>query len=118
MRSSRWRRSSPRPWPSSTQPWNHSSGGTAGFRPETPPSMSTPRTQRFEARRSAVIAAAVAVINRKGVKGMTLADVAVALGLVPTGVIYYFKNKEDLAAACFLQAIERYNALMDEAEGE
>jgi AcrR family transcriptional regulator len=31
---------------------------------------------------------------------------------VPTGVIYYFRNKEELAAACFLCAIERYRSFI------
>ncbi|HEY8614811.1 TetR/AcrR family transcriptional regulator [Phenylobacterium sp.] len=71
-------------------------------------------TRRFEARRNAIIASAVSEINVKGVRGMTLGDVAARLDLVPTGVIYYFKNKEELAAACFLRAIERYDALVAE----
>jgi len=76
------------------------------------------RTQRFERRRDQIIEAAVCVLNTKGVKGMTLADVAGKLGLVPTGVIYYFRNKEELAAACFLRAIACYEALIGEAETE
>jgi AcrR family transcriptional regulator len=54
-------------------------------------------------------------MNRKGMRGMTLADVAAQLNLVPTGVIYYFKNKEELAQACFLHGIERFNGLLDDA---
>lgn len=38
---------------------------------------------------------------------MTLADVAADLGLAPKAVAYYFKKKEDLAAACFLRGIAR-----------
>lgn len=38
---------------------------------------------------------------------MTLSDVAADLGLAPKAVAYYFKKKEDLAAACFLRAIAR-----------
>jgi AcrR family transcriptional regulator len=69
-------------------------------------------TKRFEARRNALIASAVEVVNRRGVRGMTLGDVTASLDLVPTGVIYYFKNKEELAAATFLKAVERYRALI------
>lgn len=69
-------------------------------------------TRRFEARRNAIIASAVAEINVRGVRGMTLGDVAARLDLVPTGVIYYFKNKEELAAACFMKAIERFDQLI------
>ncbi|WP_374470623.1 TetR/AcrR family transcriptional regulator [Phenylobacterium sp.] len=72
-------------------------------------------TRRYEARRSAILASAVTEINARGVRGMTLADVAARLGLVPTGVIYYFKNKEELAAACFLRGIERFEQLIADA---
>lgn len=75
--------------------------------------MTTTRapTKRFEQRKTAIIASAVEVLNRKGVRGMTLSDVAARLNLVPTGVIYYFKNKEELAAACFQQGVARFNRL-------
>jgi AcrR family transcriptional regulator len=71
-------------------------------------------TRRYEARRRAILASAVEVLNRKGMRGMTLGDVAQRLNLVPTGVIYYFRNKEELASACFLTAIERFQGLIAE----
>ena len=83
---------------------------------ERPPAASgrTP-TKRYEARRNAIIASAVDVVNRRGVRGMTLGDVTASLDLVPTGVIYYFRNKEELAAAAFLKGLDRYEALIAEA---
>jgi AcrR family transcriptional regulator len=84
----------------------------------TPAAKSAPavaRTGKYRLRQEAIIRSAVDVLNQKGVKGMTLADVAAKLNLVPTGIIYYFANKEDLAAACFLKAIEAYGRLIDEA---
>ena len=74
-------------------------------------------TKRYEARRQEIIAAAVEAVNRRGVRGMTLADVTARLNLVPTGVIYYFKNKEELAGAAFLKAIERFDQLIAASEG-
>jgi AcrR family transcriptional regulator len=74
-------------------------------------------TKRYEARRNAIIASAVEVVNRRGVRGMTLGDVTASLDLVPTGVIYYFRNKEELAAAAYLRAIERYEALVTASLG-
>ncbi len=73
---------------------------------------------KFERRKAVIVRAAVDIINRKGVRGMTLADVAGRLELGPTAVSYYFRRKEDLAAACFLQAIARYNELMDRSDLE
>lgn len=75
-------------------------------------------SRRYAARRSAILASAVEELNRKGIRGMTLGDVAGRLGLVPTGVIYYFRNKEELACACFLKALERYETLIAEGLGE
>jgi AcrR family transcriptional regulator len=77
-----------------------------------------PPTRRFEARRAAIVASAVEVINRKGVRGMTLGDVAACLDLVPTGVIYYFKNKEALAQACYLQGVEQFDGLLVQGQAE
>lgn len=73
-------------------------------------------TRRYEQRQTAIIASAVEVLNRKGVRGMTLGEVAARLDLVPTGVIYYFRNKEELAAACFLRGVEIFSRFI--AEGD
>jgi AcrR family transcriptional regulator len=74
-------------------------------------------TRRFEARRSAIIRSAVAEMNRKGVRGMTLGEVAARLDLVPTGVIYYFKNKEELASAALLQGLDAFDRLVAAGDG-
>jgi AcrR family transcriptional regulator len=74
------------------------------------------RTKKFRARQAEIVHAANRLINRDGVKGMTLADVAATLGIVPTGVIYYFSSKEELAACCFMQAISTYEDLIRQAE--
>ena len=63
-------------------------------------------THKFHRRRDTIVRAAVEVLNAKGVRGMTLADVAARIDLVPTAVMYYFRKKEELAAACFHKAIE------------
>ena len=84
--------------------------------PNSPSSASRPQTRRYRERKDAILKAAVQLINERGVKGMTLGDVAARLDLVPTAVIYYYKNKEDLAAACFEAGIERYTDLLARAE--
>jgi AcrR family transcriptional regulator len=76
-----------------------------------------PPTRRYEAKRTAIVRSAVAEMNRKGVRGMTLGDVAARLDLVPTGVIYYFRNKEELAAAAFLKGLEAYEELIAASAG-
>jgi AcrR family transcriptional regulator len=74
-------------------------------------------TGRYARKKEAIIAAAAGIINRRGVKGMTLADVAASVDLITTSVTYYFKKKEDLAVACFLASIERFDTLISAALG-
>src|ERR1700754_400069 len=85
---------------------------SARHSPSRKPAAATPRYAR---KKQAIVAAASEILNRDGVKGMTLASVAAQVGLITTSVTYYFKKKEDLAVACFLDGIERIDAIMDEA---
>lgn len=72
-------------------------------------------TKRFRAKRDAILAAAAEAINEQSAKGMTFADVARRVGLNTTSVTYYFKRKDDLAAACFEHTLEYLDAMLDEA---
>ena len=72
-------------------------------------------TKRFQAKRDSILAAAADAINEQSAKGMTFADVARRVGLNTTSVTYYFKRKEDLAAAAFEQTLDRLDAMLDEA---
>jgi AcrR family transcriptional regulator len=64
---------------------------------------------KFDQRKEAIVRAATDIMNHRGVRGMTLPLVAAELGLVPRAVSYYFRRKEDLAAACYRLSIERMN---------
>lgn len=73
---------------------------------------------KYARKQQSIIAAASEILNRDGVKGMTLANVASRVGLITTSVTYYFRKKEDLAVACFLDAIARVDALVEQAAQE
>lgn len=73
------------------------------------------RTDKYLSRQEAILRAATGVLNSRGLKGMTLGQVADCFGLVSTGVAYYFRSKEALASACFLRGIEAYTRLIAEA---
>lgn len=73
-------------------------------------------TTRFSKKRDAILAAAQSVLYRRGLKGMTFADVAAEVGLNAASITYYFKKKEDLAAACLLAGVSRLEAMLREAE--
>jgi AcrR family transcriptional regulator len=80
--------------------------------------IAPPVTARFSRKRDAIVAAATEILNRQGVRGMTLALVAERVGLITTSVTYYFRRKDELAAACFQSGIQRLAALVKEAGGE
>ena len=79
--------------------------------------LKKPATEKFHKRREMIIRAAIEIMNRRGVRGMTLADVARRLDLVAPAVMYYFKSKEQLAATIYYRAIERYEQLIAAARG-
>ena len=72
-------------------------------------------TDRFERKREAILDAATVLLNARGVKGLTLGDVAAAVDLSTTSVTYYFKRKDDLAAACMARGIEAIDAMVQAA---
>ncbi|MET0183058.1 MAG: TetR family transcriptional regulator [Caulobacterales bacterium] len=67
-------------------------------------------TERYSKRRGEIVSAAMKVLNEEGVKGMTLSEVATLVGLNTTSLTYYFRKKEDLAAACHMSAIDLINS--------
>jgi len=73
------------------------------------------KTRRFEGMRTAILDAAARQFNEHGVKGAALIDIAAAVGLVTSGITYYFQKKEDLAAACLLTSIAETKALVGQA---
>jgi AcrR family transcriptional regulator len=72
-------------------------------------------TPRYARKKEAILAAATLILNRQGVKGMTLAGVAAEVGLITTSVTYYYRKKDDLAAACLLRGIESFDAIITHA---
>lgn len=75
-------------------------------------------TSKFERKRQAILDGATAILNREGVKGLTLADAASAVGLSTTSVTYYFPRKDDLAATVLLRGIAWRQAALDAAMQE
>ena len=75
-------------------------------------------TARFERKREAILDAATEILNHQGVRGLTLAVAANAVGLSTTSVTYYFKRKDDLAAACLMRGIDWIADAADQAMAE
>ena len=85
---------------------------------EPAPAIADRGTVRFRQKRDAILAAAAEAINEQSAKGMTFADVARRVGLNTTSVTYYFKRKEDLAAAAFEHTLDYLLLMLDEAMEE
>lgn len=85
---------------------------------ETKPSGGRASTRRFTAKQDQLISAATEILNERGLKGFTLAEVAKKTGLITQGVAYYFPKKDDLATACILRTLERIDALIPVALAE
>jgi AcrR family transcriptional regulator len=75
-------------------------------------------TVRFERKREAILDAATALLNRRGVKGLTLGLAAQAVDLSTTSVTYYFRRKDDLAAAVMLRGLAELSVIVCCALGE
>jgi AcrR family transcriptional regulator len=80
--------------------------------PPSSPADQPRQTRRFEQKREAILGAAAALFNEKGVKGATLQDVAQRVGLMTNSITYYYRKKEDLATACLLRTIEVLDGLI------
>lgn len=73
---------------------------------------------RYAAKRDAIMAAATKVFADAGMSGFTLAAVAKRMDLHPVSLTYYFKRKEDLAAAVLQETIRRFAEMLDQAEAQ
>lgn len=67
--------------------------------------------EQLRLRREAVLKAASALLNERGYRGTSLADVAARLNITNNALYYYFKNKEELFYQCFV----RSQAVLDRA---
>ncbi len=83
--------------------------------PNTATQTDPAKSEKFQRKRDRILDAASTQINRHGIKGLTFADVAQAVGLNTSSVTYYFKRKEMLASATYERCLVRWHALVEEA---
>ncbi|MGJ7918566.1 TetR/AcrR family transcriptional regulator [Massilia sp. LXY-6] len=72
-------------------------------------------TQRYARKREAILDAAARLFNARGVKGVTLSDVAAEVGLSTNSITYYYRKKEDLVVASLLRSIDTVNGIIASA---
>ena len=69
----------------------------------------------FQRKRDLILDAATVLLNQRGLAGMTFAEVARSVDLTTTSITYYFRLKEQLAAAVFEHTLGRLEAMTVEA---
>jgi AcrR family transcriptional regulator len=74
------------------------------------------QAERREATRAEIIAAAWAVAEERGLAGLTLRDVAMAVGMQAPSLYSYFESKNAIYDAMFGQAWSEYLAVITAAE--
>jgi AcrR family transcriptional regulator len=74
-----------------------------------PPGRTRTAVARGEARRTAIVDAAIDLIAAHGATGFTLADVGAAAGVTRAGVLHHFATKEAVLEAA-LDAHQRFSA--------
>lgn len=67
-------------------------------------------------RTEAIVAAASALFNARGVEGVSLDDVATAMSATKGLIYHHFVSKAELVAACLDRAFAMYDGLLDRAE--
>ncbi|MGR3781457.1 MAG: TetR/AcrR family transcriptional regulator [Albimonas sp.] len=72
-------------------------------------------SDRWRAKRERILDAADELISSRGLKGLTFGAVGEAVGLNTTSITYYFKRKEQLAAAALDRAVQRLDATVEAA---
>ncbi|MGL3823462.1 TetR/AcrR family transcriptional regulator [Sphingopyxis sp. R3-92] len=75
-------------------------------------------TDRFSEKRDRIIDAASTLINERGIKGTTFAEVAKLVDMNQNSIAYYFKRKELLVAAAYDYSLGRIEAQVAEAASQ
>lgn len=80
--------------------------------------MAKAKTVRWEEKREAILDAATRVLNRTGLSGFRLAEVAEEIGLKRPSIVYYFANTQDLAEVLYDRALDQIEGRVALAESE
>jgi AcrR family transcriptional regulator len=74
------------------------------------------QSRKSAKKRDAILRAAIETINAKSFALATMTEIASTLDVRDTALYYYFPNKQALVYACHVRSLERFEALLVEAE--
>lgn len=69
--------------------------------------MASQKTARWNEKKDAIADAGAKILNRTGLTGLNLADVAAEVGLKRPSLVYYFGNVDDLAAEIYARSLSQ-----------
>lgn len=72
----------------------------------------TGSTGRFQSKQELILSSAARIFNKHGVRGGTLSEIAGGVGLATNSITYYYRKREDLAAACLFRSIKAFKEIM------
>ena len=67
-------------------------------------------------KRSAIMRAAIEIINEKSFALATMTEIAASLGMRDAALYYYFPTKQALVQACHVRSLERFERLLGDAD--
>ncbi|MCX5042139.1 TetR/AcrR family transcriptional regulator [Aldersonia sp. NBC_00410] len=85
----------------------------AACSPETAPTTDSRLWER-SSRREQILGTAIALFRERGFRGVSMAEIAEAVGVTAAAPYRHFKNKEDILATAILRAGERVTIGMNE----
>jgi AcrR family transcriptional regulator len=86
----------------------------AAFQPKAPPAFD--REAQAAAKREQILATASAIFNRKGVDGVSLDEIAAALGATKGAFYHYLDNRTELMTRCYARAFDLFEGFADAAD--
>ena len=75
------------------------------------------RSRKSASKREAIIRVAIDIINRKSFALASMSEIAASLDLRDAALYYYFPGKQALVYACHVRSLERFERLLDDADG-
>jgi len=76
------------------------------------------REKQHELKLDTLLTVAAEILNKRGYDGLSLTDVAAAVGVSKQALYYYVKNKEELLYRCYVRQLDAASRSYDIADAE
>jgi TetR/AcrR family transcriptional regulator len=76
------------------------------------------RQKQHDVKLDTLLTVAAEILNKRGYDGLSLSDVAAAVGVSKQALYYYVRNKEELLFRCYMRQLDAANRSYDIADAE